>query len=149
MAYRRILFLDALRCGTEAAAQRCAERQANAWVTAHQLRKAVLIEAKQLAIAVGQHSRRAWLAGEERHLSKTCATPQRGDTNLTRVMFAADENAECALGDEVKAVAHLALPAGRAVFDEADGIEIGRQLGQGHPIDAREQIGLRQKFPPP
>ena len=61
-------------------------------------------------------------------------------------MFAADENAECALGDEVEAVAHLALLAGRAVLDEADGIEMGRQLGQGHPIDSREQIGLRQKF---
>ena len=41
MADRRVRFLDALRCGTEAAAQRCAERQADAWVTAHQLRKAV------------------------------------------------------------------------------------------------------------
>ena len=74
-ADRRVQFLDALRCGMQAAAQRRAERQGNAWVTPHQFRKAVFVEAKQLAIAVGQHSRRPWLASEERHIPKTCATP--------------------------------------------------------------------------
>lgn len=105
-----------------------------------------MIKAQQLALAIGAHRRRARFTGEQRHLAETGSAFQGGNPHLLTLVLAADKNSKRPLGNKVEAVALLPLFARRLVLREIHPIEIRRELGQRHAINAREQIGLRQEF---
>ena len=118
-----------------------AQGEADARIAAQDLREAFLIEAKQLAVAVGDHACRARLAGQQRHLAEAAARPQRRDPKLAVGAGAADKHPEGALRDDVEAVARLALDAGGLALAEADAVEIGRELRQRDAVEPGEQVG--------
>jgi hypothetical protein len=141
-----VALLDAAQGSVQTPAQGGAQREPDARIAADHLGEALVVKAKQLALAFGDDRRRAGLTGEQRHFSEAVARPERRDPQPRPGLRVPDEHAEAAVGHKIEAVASLALDAGGLASGEGDSVKVGGDFGEGDAIEPGEEAGFGQKI---
>ncbi len=125
--------------GAQPLAQRGGDGERDGRLAAHEGQEAVARELQDRACPLGADGRRARLAGEQGHLAEEVAGREPPDAHRAALVLGGDVGGERAVGDDVEAVARVALPEHLAAGRHLERLEVRGQLGEIDAVEPREQ----------
>ena len=125
--------------GGQSAAQHAGDRQEAGRFGVHERLEALPVEAEHVARRLRADRGRARLARQQRHLAEEVPGAEPVDPSGGAAGRIVHVDAQPSGGEDEEAVAGLALAADGVAFLEDEGIEVGGELGEGDPIDLREE----------
>src|SRR5712691_8645294 len=130
----------------QSAAQRGGQSQWYRWALAYQSVKLLAVESQDFTLALGAHSCRSRLVGQQGHLADDVALTTRAHALFARAFRPGREHPEMAAADDVHGVADVAHAHDVFTVVEANYLQAGGQLGQGHAVEPSKQEVASQQF---
>jgi hypothetical protein len=104
------------------------------------------VESQDFTVALRSDSCRTRLVGQQGHLADDVALTTRAHALFARALRARCEDAEVPAANDVHCVARLAHAHDVVTVVEADNLQTGGQLGQGHTVETSKQEVASQQF---